>query len=611
MLLRWEVLLSMPSAFGIKGASFGKGDVVDFKHIDKVKVLSHLWVYAKRHIWRIILVLLFVVISNILALVAPVVTGKAIGAMEGGMGNVDFDSLIRYVMLLGVLYVASAVFSWLQNICMIQTTQRVIFDIRTDVFHHIESLPMSFFDSTYKGDIISRISYDIDNISSCFSTDIVHLLTGVITVIGSLTMMIMLSPVLTLIFCIIVPVTFIFARKITKFTRKLFRAQQYKYGELNAYVEEMLTGQKTVKAYCYEDSSVDGFRKVNKELNDTGYKAQFYSSIIMPTMNFLNNLSFLTVSSFGALLILRGMLDIESLSSFVLYSKKFSGPINETANIINVIQSAFSASERVFSILEVTPEMREEETKHLNHVNGSVEFHDLFFSYVPGKEVITNFNLSVPKGSHIAIVGHTGAGKSTMANLLMKFYNYEKGEIRIDQQDIKNVDRQDVRNQYGMVLQDTWLFEGTVMENLRYGRFEATDEEVIAAAKAADAHDFIMKLPKGYDTAISEEITSMSQGQKQLLTIARALIADPPMLILDEATSSVDTITENKIQAAMDLLMQGRTSFVIAHRLSTIRNADTIIVMEGGKIVEQGNHETLLAKQGTYYNLYNSQFADV
>ena len=328
-------------------------------------------------------------------------------------------------------------------------------------------------------------------------------------------------------------------------------------------------------------------------------------------MNFLNNLGFLLVSSFGSLLILKGQLNIESISSFILYSKKFSGPINETANIINVIQSAFSASERVFSILEVTPEARKEETKHLNNVDGAVEFSHLSFSYVPEKEVITDFNLKVPKGSHIAIVGHTGAGKTTMANLLMKFYNYEKGEIRIDRQDIRNIDRQDVRDQYGMVLQDTWLFEGTVMENLRYGRFEATDEDVITAAKAADAHDFIMKLPKGYETQISEEITSMSQGQKQLLTIARALIADPPMLILDEATSSVDTITENKIQAAMDLLMEGRTSFVIAHRLSTIRNADTIIVMEGGKIVEQGNHEELLAKEGTYYNLYNSQFADV
>jgi len=601
----------MAKGFGIKGASFDKGEIVDFKSINKVKVLSHLWFYAKRHTVRILLVLLFVVISNVLALIAPDITGKAIGTMEGGVGNVDFDGLFKYALLLGFLYVASAVFSWLQNVCMIQTTQRVIFDIRTDVFNHIETLPMSFFDSTYKGDIISRISYDIDNISSCFSTDLVHLLTGLITVIGSLTMMIMLSPTLTLIFCIIIPVTFIFARKITKFTRKLFRTQQYKYGELNAYVEEKLTGQKTVKAYCYEEASVAGFNKVNKELNDAGYKAQFYSSIIMPTMNFLNNLGFLLVSSFGSLLILKGSMNIESISSFILYSKKFSGPINETANIINVIQSAFSASERVFSILEVTPEARKEETRRLENVDGAVEFKSLSFSYVPEKEVITDFNLKVPRGSHIAIVGHTGAGKTTMANLLMKFYNYEKGEIRIDQKDIRDVNRQDVRDQYGMVLQDTWLFEGTVMENLRYGRFEATDEEVIAAAKAADAHDFIMKLPKGYETQISEEITSMSQGQKQLLTIARALIADPPMLILDEATSSVDTITENKIQAAMDLLMEGRTSFVIAHRLSTIRNADVIIVMESGKIVEQGNHEELLAKEGTYYNLYNSQFADV
>lgn len=601
----------MANAFGIKGASFGKGDVVDFKRIDKVKVLSHLWVYARRHMLRICLILFFVVISNILALLSPVVTGKAIAAMEGGPGKVDFSLLAVNAGLLGVLYLSSALFTWLQNIFMIRMTQQVIYDIRVDVFSHIESLPMSFFDGVYKGDIISRISYDIDNISSCFSTDLVHLLTGVITVTGSLLMMIMINPTLTLVFCIIVPVSFLFARKITKYTRKLFRLQQYKYGELNAYVEEALTGQKTLKAYCHEQASVEGFHKVNGELNDSGYKAQFFSSIVMPVMNFLSNLGFLLVSSFGAFLMLRGRLDISNLSSFILYSKKFSGPINETANIINVIQSAFSASERVFSILEVTPEAREEETRHLEEAKGEVDIHDIFFSYLPDKELITHFSLKAPKGSHIAIVGHTGAGKTTIANLLMKFYNYQKGEIRIDRKDIQNIERQDVRSQYGMVLQDTWLFQGTVMENLRYGRFEATDEEVIAAAKAADAHDFIMKLPQGYDTVISEDITSMSQGQKQLLTIARALIADPPMLILDEATSSVDTITENKIQKAMDLLMEGRTSFVIAHRLSTIRNADIIIVMEEGKIVEQGRHEELLEKKGAYYTLYNSQFADV
>ncbi len=601
----------MANAFGIKGASFGKGDVVDFKRIDKVKVLSHLWVYARRHMLRICLILFFVVISNILALLSPVVTGKAIAAMEGGPGKVDFSLLAVNAGLLGGLYLSSALFTWLQNIFMIRMTQQVIYDIRVDVFSHIESLPMSFFDGVYKGDIISRISYDIDNISSCFSTDLVHLLTGVITVTGSLLMMIMINPTLTLVFCIIVPVSFLFARKITKYTRKLFRLQQYKYGELNAYVEEALTGQKTLKAYCHEQASVEGFHKVNGELNDSGYKAQFFSSIVMPVMNFLSNLGFLLVSSFGAFLMLRGRLDISNLSSFILYSKKFSGPINETANIINVIQSAFSASERVFSILEVTPEAREEETRHLEEAKGEVDIHDIFFSYLPDKELITHFSLKAPKGSHIAIVGHTGAGKTTIANLLMKFYNYQKGEIRIDRKDIQNIERQDVRSQYGMVLQDTWLFQGTVMENLRYGRFEATDEEVIAAAKAADAHDFIMKLPQGYDTVISEDVTSMSQGQKQLLTIARALIADPPMLILDEATSSVDTITENKIQKAMDLLMEGRTSFVIAHRLSTIRNADIIIVMEEGKIVEQGRHEELLEKKGAYYTLYNSQFADV
>lgn len=601
----------MANTFGIKGASFGKGDVVDFKKIDKVKVLSHLWVYARRHMPRICLILFFVVISNILALLSPIVTGKAIAAMEGGPGRVDFSLLAANAGLLGVLYLSSALFTWLQNIFMIRMTQQVIYDIRVDVFSHIESLPMSFFDGVYKGDIISRISYDIDNISSCFSTDLVHLLTGVITVTGSLIMMIMINPTLTLVFCIIVPVSFLFARKITKYTRKLFRLQQYKYGELNAYVEEALTGQKTLKAYCHEQASVEGFHKVNGELNDSGYKAQFFSSIVMPVMNFLSNLGFLLVSSFGAFLMLRGKLDISNLSSFILYSKKFSGPINETANIINVIQSAFSASERVFSILEVKPEAREEETRHLEEAKGEVDIHDIFFSYLPDKELITHFSLKVPKGSHIAIVGHTGAGKTTIANLLMKFYNYQKGEIRIDRKDIQNIQLQDVRSQYGMVLQDTWLFQGTVMENLRYGRFEATDGEVMAAAKAADAHDFIMKLPQGYDTIISEDVTSMSQGQKQLLTIARALIADPPMLILDEATSSVDTITENKIQKAMDLLMEGRTSFVIAHRLSTIRNADVIIVMEEGKIVEQGRHEELLEKKGAYYTLYNSQFADV
>ncbi len=601
----------MAGMFAIKGADFGKGDVVDFKKINKRAVLSYLWQYARRFKVKIVLILLFVIISNLLALVAPVVTGWAIGTMEGGVGAVDFDRLLRYCMLLILLYVASAVFSWLQNNLMIRVTQQAIFNIRTDVFNHITELPMSYFDVTYKGDIISRISYDIDNISSCFSTDIIHLLTGLITVIGSLAMMLLIDPVLTLVFLIIVPMTLVFARKITKFTRKLFRRQMAKYGELNAYVEEMLTGQKTVKAYCYEEKSVERFCQINTELNDAGFKAQFFSSVVMPVMNFFNNLGFLLASSVGAVLILRSTLTIADMSSFILYSKKFSGPINEIANIINVIQSAFSASERVFYILEVPLEKLPEETGHLQSVKGTVTFEDIDFSYTEGKQIIHDFSLRVPAGSRVAIVGETGAGKTTMASLLMKFYSIQGGDITIDSKNIREIEKLDVRAQYGMVLQDTWLFHGTVMENLRYGRFEATDAEVIAAAKAVDAHDFIMRLPQGYETVISEESIGMSQGQKQLLTIARALVANPAMLILDEATSSVDTITEKKIQAAMDLLMEGRTSFVIAHRLSTIRSADIIIVMDHGQIVEQGTHQSLLALQGEYCRLYNSQFTQV
>ena len=484
--------------------------------------------------------------------------------------------------------------------------------MRQDVFHKLLELPVGYFDTRQTGDIISRISYDIDTINTSLSSDLIQVLTTFITVIGSFLMMFVLSKTLVLVFCFTVPLSIGMTKFITGKTRPLFRTRSGKMGELNGFVEEMLTGEKTLKAYTKEEQVIRDFQEKNKETVDAYYRAEYYGSMVGPCVNFVNNLSLTLISILGALLFLRGQMSIGSISSFVLYSRKFSGPINEAANIMSELQSSFAAAERVFQILSEPGEAMYLENGYLEEkerdVLGEVELSHITFGYLPGQPILTDLSLHAKPGALIAIVGPTGAGKTTLINLLMRFYEAQAGTVAVDGEDIRLRNLASLRRSYAMVLQDTWLFEGTIYENLAYGKEDATREEVVQAAKAAKIHSFIMHLPDGYDTVLSEEATNISKGQKQLLTIARAMLLDVNMLILDEATSNVDTRTELQIQQAMRKLMQGKTCFVIAHRLSTIQNADEILVVEHGNIVEQGTHQSLMEKQGTYWEMYRSQF---
>ena len=468
---------------------------------------------------------------------------------------------------------------------------------------------MRFFDSHQTGDIISRISYDIDTVNASLSNDLVRILTTVITVVGALVMMMTISPKLVLVFAFTVPLSDFTTKRITGTTRPLFRQRSAKLGELNGFVEEMISGQKTLKAYSREEYTQGRFDGKNKAAVDAYYKAEYYGSIVGPTVNFINNLSLSLISVFGALLYLAGSMSIGNISSFVLYSRKFSGPINEAANIFSELQSALAAAERVFRLLDENPEAPDrEEAEELTNVKGDVRLEHVQFGYVPGRTIIHDLSFQASPGKLIAIVGPTGAGKTTLINLLMRFYDPDKGQILVDRKPADSVTRKSLRRAYAMVLQDTWLFYGSIYENLAYGKEGATKEEVEAAAKAAHIHSFIKRLPEGYDTILTDEGTNISKGQKQLLTIARAMLLDAKMLILDEATSNVDTRTEKQIQKAMLKLMEGKTCFVIAHRLSTIENADWILVVNDGEVVEQGTHKELMTADGFYRHLYNAQY---
>ena len=481
--------------------------------------------------------------------------------------------------------------------------------MRQDVFEKLMSLPVGYFDIHQTGDIISRISYDIDTVNASLSNDLVQLLTTVITVAGALVMMITISPKLVLVFAFTVPLSIFITKYITGRTRPLFRLRSAKLGEMNGFVEEMITGQKTLKAYGREAYTQERFNGKNKDAVDAYYKAEYYGSIVGPCVNFINNLSLSLISVFGALLYLAGAMKIGDISSFVLYSRKFSGPINEAANIFSELQSALAAAERVFRMIDETPESADAEgAKALVDAVGEVRAEHVSFGYVPGKTIIHDLSFDAKPGKLIAIVGPTGAGKTTLINLLMRFYDPDGGQILVDGKETGLLTRKSLRKAYAMVLQDTWLFYGSIYENLAYGKEGATREEVEEAAKAARIHSFIKRLPQGYDTVLTDEGTNISKGQKQLLTIARAMLLDARMLILDEATSNVDTRTERQIQKAMLKLMEGKTCFVIAHRLSTIENADLIMVVNEGEVVEQGTHRELMAKQGVYRRLYNAQF---
>ncbi len=565
--------------------------------------------YLMQYKFLILLALLLTVGSNLFALVGPMLSGYAIDAIEPGTGKVDFSQVFYYAGLMVVFYLLSSALSYILAVLMIHISRKVVYQMRDDVFAHLLELPVGYFDTHQTGDVISRISYDIDTVNTSLANDLVQILTTLITVTGAFAMMVAISPRLVLIFAVTVPLSMALTKYITGKTRPLFRIRSRKLGELNSFVEEMISGQKTLKAYYQEENTIEKFKEKNEEAVEAYYRAEYYGSVVGPAVNFVNNLSLTMVSVFGALLFLAGQMRIGSISSFILYSRKFSGPINEAANIMSELQSALAAAERVFNMIDEPAESPDREhAAVLDAVKGDVVLKNVCFGYTQGNPIIRGLNLHAQAGKLVAIVGPTGAGKTTLINLLMRFYDVGDGNIYVDNQDIRDVTRASLRKSYAMVLQDTWLFEGTVFENIAYGKQGATREEVTAAAKAAKIHSYIKRLPQGYDTVLTDEGTNISKGQKQLLTIARAMLLDAPMLILDEATSNVDTRTEQQIQQAMRKLMEHKTCFVIAHRLSTIQNADVILVVSQGEVVEQGTHGELMEKKGFYHQLYRAQF---
>lgn len=567
--------------------------------------------YMIQYKWLLLLAFIMTVGSNLLALVGPMLSGYAIDAIEPGMGKVEFSRVFHYAGWMAAFYVISSVLSYALSVLMITISRKVVYRMRKDVFDKMLALPAGYYDLHQTGDIISRISYDIDTVNESLSSDLIQILTTVITVGGALYMMVVISPRLVLVFAFTVPLSACITKFITGKTRPLFRARSASLGNLNGFVEEMVTGQKTLKAYCQEENVIRKFAERNKDAVETYYRAEYYGSVVGPMVNFINNLSLSLISVFGALLYLAGYMTVGQISSFVLYSRKFSGPINEAANIMSDLQSALAAAERVFVLMDEIPETADapgaaELGREGEEVRGEVELSHVDFGYEKDRIILHDLSLKADPGRLIAVVGPTGAGKTTLINLLMRFYDPNSGEIRVDGHEIREVTRKSLRKSYAMVLQDTWLFHGSIYENLAYGKEGATMEEVVAAAKAARIHSFIKRLPEGYDTILTDDGTNISKGQKQLLTIARAMLLEARMLILDEATSNVDTRTEIQIQEAMRKLMEGKTCFVIAHRLSTIRNADLILVIKQGEVVEKGTHEELMRAEGEYFLMYTA-----
>lgn len=571
--------------------------------------LLRLWGYLYQFKWLLFLAVVLTIASNLFALVGPLLSGYAIDAIQIGKGNAAFQKVFFYCSWMVVFYAASAILSYGIKRLMIFLSQKIAFRLRKDLFEKIVSLPVGYFDQHQTGDIVSRMSYDIDTINTSLASDSVQVLSSLVTVIGSFVMMLVISPVMVTIFLVTVPASILLTRYLTNKFQPLFRQRSAKLGELNGLTEELLSGEQTTKVYHQEKTTITRFGKKNEEAMTAYYNAEYYGSMTGPSVNFINNVSLSLISILGAFLFLFGHLTLGKLSSFVLYSRKFSGPINELANIFSDLQSSIAAAERIFKLLDEDPEVQDVKNAHVfEKAHGDVRFDHVSFGYQADRPVIKDLSFDISAGSVVAIVGPTGAGKTTIVNLLMRFYDPDSGAIYLDGQNIKEATRSSLRKQYAMVLQDTWLFTGTIFENLTYGNVDATLEEVIKATKAAHIHDFIAQLPKGYDTVMTEDGLAISQGQKQLLTIARAMLLNAELLILDEATSNVDTQTELQIQEAMGRLMVNKTSFIIAHRLSTIREADLILVVNDGNIVEQGNQEELLAKQGRYYQLHQAQF---
>lgn len=573
------------------------------------KTLARLGKYLLKSAPMLVLALALSIAGNVFALIGPTLSGRAIDAVAGGKGRVDFETVFYYAKRMVLFYAASAGLAYIVPQIVLRISQRTVRMMRADLFRKLMHLPVKYFDTRQTGEILSHISYDIDTVNTSLSNDLVQILTSVITVIGALIMMIRISPVLVLVFVVTVPMSVLFTRFMTRRVRPLYRNRSIALGDMNGFVEEYVSGQRTIRAYHREADVLNRFDEKNEQAVQSYYRAEYYASVTGPSVNFINNLSLSLISVFGALMFLGNRITIGNISSFVLYSRKFSGPINEAANIFSELQSALAAAERVFELLDEAEEPADlPNAQPLEVTAGEVKIERLNFGYDPEKVILKNVNLNAAPGSMVAIVGPTGAGKTTLVNLLMRFYDPQSGKISIDGQEIGAVTRSSLRGAFSMVLQDTWLFNGSVHDNIAYGNPGATREAVIAAAKAAHIHSMIERLPDGYDTIIAEDGTSISKGQKQLLTIARAMLQPAHLLILDEATSNVDIRTEWRIQEAMRALMRGKTCFVIAHRLSTIRSADTILVVRDGAIVEQGNHDQLMEKDGFYASLYRAQF---
>lgn len=593
------------------------------------RVLTRLAGYLFKHTSTVLLAFILMLSSNLLALVGPKLSGEAINAIAGE-GLVDFDIVINKVFYLVLCYLGSALLSLGLALTLVRLGKKITYSLRRDLFEHLLTLPIGFFDTHQTGDIISHISYDVDTVNTSLSHDLLQICASIVTVIGSIVMMLSISPMLLLVFCITVPISLALTKRRTTLVRPLFRRRSAKLGELNGYAEEMLSGQKTIRAYGRREHICAQFDKRNKDACDAYYEADYHGALIGPSVNFINNLSLSLIIMFGGIFLLLSVtgtvpppaehwgdpllsiffIELGYLSSFVQYSRRFSGPINEFANILADLQSALSAAERIFRIIDEEPETPDAENAiETKDISGKLKLEHVRFGYVPERIIIKDLSIDVPQGSTVAIVGPTGAGKTTIINLLMRFYDVNAGSIELDGHSITDYTRKSLRSAYTMVLQETWLFGGTIAENIAYGKEGATMDEIIEAARAAKIDSFIRTLPNGYDTVMTDNGVNISKGQKQLITIARAFLADSPMLILDEATSNVDSRTEIMIQEAMLKLMQGRTCFVIAHRLSTVQNADTILVVKDGNVIEQGNHRELMSLGGVYAGLYNSQFS--
>lgn len=574
--------------------------------------------YFKPRKFKLSIVVLFSILSTFFMVISPKILGNATTSIASGIalklngvpnGGVDFEVIFNLLSLLTISYLLNGFFAYLQQYLMSDIAQKTVFELRSQVDAKLSTLPLSYFDSRSTGDLLSIVTNDVDNISNTLQQSLTQFITSIITIIGVIAMMLTISPLLTIIILITLPLGILLIRPIVGRSQKFFSGQQEYLGKLNGHIEEMYTGHRVVKAFGHEPTSIKEFSDINDILYEYGWKAQFLSGLIMPLMMFVNNIGYVVITVVGSLLVIKGRMNIGDIQAFIQYSRQFTQPINQLANIANILQSTVASAERVFELLDATEEIPDDSNcTIIENPQGNVGFHHVKFGYNPQQILMKDITFNVNKGETIAIVGPTGAGKTTMINLLMRFYEVLSGAITIDGVNIDHMKRSDLRQLFGMVLQDTWLFKGTIRENIAYGKADATFEEVVDAAKAASADHFIRTLPHGYDTELNEEASNISQGQKQLLTIARAILANPVMLILDEATSSVDTRTESYIQNAMTRLMEGRTNFVIAHRLSTIKDADMILVMKSGNVVEKGTHDELLTQGGLYADLYNSQF---